>query len=138
MLMETLSKPPYVVFFLLIVFCIGMSSGVLWAKGGARLEGFFDASKSIKASVLPLGDGKFVFVAKDREKFTYKFDKDDVEVDISRKNALFVVDLAGNEVGEIKLKEGFDLANAQFIYSKMDKIYFFEGKNSTGQFIPRR
>lgn len=136
--METLSKPLYLVFFLLIVFCVGMSSGMLWAKSGARLEGFFDASKSIKASVLPLGDGKFVFVAKDREKFSYKLGKDDIEVDISKKNVLTVVDLTGNEVGEVKLKEGFDLANAQFIISGIDKFYFFEGKSGVGQFIPRR
>ncbi len=136
--MKTTSKPQYIFVFLLITFFIGVSSGVLLAKGRAQLLGFFDVSKSIKASVLPLGDGKFVYVVKDKEKFTYKLGKDDVEVDISSKNVLSVIDLTGSEVGEIKLKEGFDLANAQFIISGADRLYFFEGRNGVGQFIPRR
>jgi hypothetical protein len=137
-MMETLSKPLYCIFFLLIIFCIGMSSGLLWAKGGAQLLGFFDASKSIKASVLPLGDDKFVTVTKDNEQFDYKLNKDFIEVNISKKNVMYIIDLAGKEVGEIKLKDGFSLENAQFIFSKADRLYFFEGKNITGQFVPRR
>jgi hypothetical protein len=136
--MKTISKPQYVFVFLLIAFCIGLSSGLLWTNAGTQPFGFFDASKSIKASVLPLGEDRFIDVTKDNEKFNYKLRKEYVELNISKKNVLYVVDLNGKELEEIQLKDGFDFEKTQFIFAGTNKLYFFEGKNVNGQFIPRR
>ena len=137
--MDNFSKPIYIALFVLFVFSVGMSSGLLWAKSGARLEGFSDISRSIKASVIPLGDDKSAGISKGAESFTYKVGKNFIDVDISNpKNVMYIVDLGGNEVGKISLSDGFDLANAQFIFSTVDKIYFFESKGVIGHFVPRR
>lgn len=136
--METLSKPIYIIFLLLIVFFIGISSGLFWAKIDTRPSGFIDVSQSIKTSGLPISEGKFVTVTKDNEKFSYKLRKEHIDLNISKKNVLYVVDLNGKELEEIQLKEGFDLMSVQFIFAGTKKLYFFEGKDINGLFIPRR
>lgn len=136
--METLSKPIYIFFLLLIVFFIGIFSGLFWAKIDTRPSGFIDVSQSIKTSGLPISEGKFVTLTKDNEKFSYKLYKEQFDFNISKKNVLYLVDLNGKEIEEIQLKEGFDLMSAQFIIAGTKKLFFFEGKDINGLFIPRR
>jgi len=127
--METLSKPIYIFFLLLIVFFIGIFSGLFWVKIDTRPSGFIDASQSIKTSGLPISEGKFVTLTKDNEKFSYKLYKEQFDFNISKKNVLYLVDLNGKEIEEIQLKEGFDLMSAQFIIAGTKKLFFFEGKD---------
>lgn len=136
--MAALSKPINILLLLFVAFFIGIISGLLWAKVGIQSLGFFDVSQSVKASVLPLGEDRFIDVTKNNEKFNYKLRKEYVELNISKKNVLYVVDLNKKELEEIQLKDGFDFEKAQFIFANTNKLYFFEGKNVNGQFIPRR
>ena len=137
-IMEILSKPSYALIALALVFLLGMSSGLLWAKSGQDEEKG-EIIPSVKASILPLSNGVFLGVAKDEEKLWYKSGNRNAVVDLSKKvNVFYVVDLSRHKVSHMDLGESMDSEKSLFLLSTPDHIYVFDKEGSRKASIERR
>jgi hypothetical protein len=137
-MLDLFHKPIFGLVIVSIVFAVGLGVGSLWTLGKSEV-GFGDYLPSIKASVLPLGKGKFAVVTKGAEKFVYDLKDKVIELDLSKKsNALHVIDLSDDKPAMIELGEKFNFERVFFVFSTSDRLYFFDRSGLSGGFVDRR
>jgi hypothetical protein len=137
-MLDLFHKPIFGLMIFSIVFAAGLGVGSLWARGRVEV-GFTDYLISIKSNVVPLGNEKFIVVAKGAEKFQYQLKDKVIELDLSKKsNSLHVVDLSDDKPAMIELGEKFDFEKVFFVFATSDRLYFFDRAGVSGGFVDRR